>query len=215
MLAQLSSQKTSAPPVATSSGSATQAATRASATTTSTPSDGSAGPGVITHISPAARAAAATEPTNLPQTSSTSNVILDCMSEAQARAMKIGGQAMTTLRPALKTTVGIALDMAYVTELFLGNAIGTTKYFSKEEYVEKYDIGAVLGYIRDYVNEAAAAEESSAAGPQDVNAVAPDTRNKIERWVDRLRGPKVEVLEHIAVGAAVGYALARIARIQR
>jgi hypothetical protein len=210
MLASLSSQ-TSASSNTLPSGATAKAATSAPATTPETPS----APGVITQISPAARAAAAMEPSNPPPTSSSPNALLDVMGEAKAGAMEIGKEAMTTLRPALETTAEIALDITYLTELVLGHTMGTTKYFTKAEYIEKYDIGAVLGYVRDYVRETAEAEEAAAAGPQGVNTVAQETWNKMERWVERLRGPKVEVLEYVAVGAAVGYALARIPLARR
>ena len=104
MLTQLSS--TSTPPVVPPPCPAAKAASGASATASQTP-PGTV-PGVITDISAAARATAERESSEALQTPSSSNVTFDFMSEAKGRAIELGGQALTTLRPTLEITTEIA-----------------------------------------------------------------------------------------------------------
>lgn len=214
MLVQLSSQTAPQPDAASVHPTTTVGANAADPAKQTTAQSGAA-PGVVTHISSAARSAVEKESSDTPQTPSLPNDSLDMMTNLKAHAIKMGGDALATLRSGLQSSVEMALDITYLTELTLGHTMGVTEYFTKAEYVEKYDIGAALGCIRDYLRDNPAAEESCTVESQGMSGVAQEAPHKFERWVERLRGPKVEILETMAVGAVAGYVLARGTRYLR
>lgn len=162
-------------------------------------------------LSPEGRAAAATA---LEIVSAPSNAAFDFAYSVGKRVMDLGGQAITTLRPVVETAADIALDTAYLAELTLGFLADDPRSFTKAEYVEQYDVGALLGYIRDTASESAQAQDSSADFGS-LDTALQEGWHKLERWVDRLNGPKMEYTEYVAGGAAVGYLFARIANAVR
>ncbi len=214
MLVSLSSQTSVASPTV-SSTSVAKAHSVDSAAPVAQPATCAAVPGVTTHISQQAYAAAAKELESPQQPPPVSDSIFNLPDGVTRQVMDLGRQVVTTLRPPLQATAQAALDVTYLTELFMGHATNNPRYFTKAEYVEQYDVGAVLGYIRDALGDPAESPDLSAPRAGGLDAIAQEAWNKIERWTDRLRGPKVEYVEHVAVGAAVGYLIARIVNARR
>lgn len=179
------------------------------------PSTADTSPGVTIHISQEARAAAAKEQEAAQQMSTSFSAISGFTDGITRHATDLGEKIATTARPVLETAAEAALHAAYLTEIFLGHSTDNPRFFTKAEYVEQYDVGAALGYVRNVLREPSETLAPSVAGPGGIDAVAHEGWNKLERWLDRLHGPKTEYIEYMAGAAAFAYVVARIVKAQR
>jgi|GEM_PF-1143710 len=130
---------------------------------------------------------------------------------AGSTAITLSAEGRAASNNPLAVVAEFALNVAYLTEVALGfYGNNDPRTLTKEEYVEHYDVGALMAYIRDLVSDPSQTLDMWADSGGLDGAIEEGWR-KLERWGERLKGPKMEYVEYVAGGAAVGYVLARLA----